>query len=91
MNAMESNRSGKNIYAQSEVLMGEDESRSALTFVDIEKDLGVTFSLNRATGIIGQLKRSFRYGTIDPCRTLSCAYVRPHLEYAAVVCLFTIL
>ncbi len=62
-----------------------------------ELDLGVTFSrnmkfsnhikihVNKATGILSQLKRSFRYWTLDTCRTLYCAYVRPHLEYAAVV------
>ena len=95
--AMEFSRSGKNTYAQFELLMGEDDTRSALAFVDNEKDLGVTFSrnlkfsihiknqVNRATGILGQLKRSFRYWTLDTCRTLYCAYVRPHLEYAAVV------
>ncbi|RNA42073.1 RNA-directed DNA polymerase from mobile element jockey-like [Brachionus plicatilis] len=93
--AMEFSRSGKNIYAQSELLMGDDESRSALAFVDTEKDMGVTFSRNlkfsihiknqgnRATGILGQLKRSFRYWTIDTCMTLYCAFVRPYLEYAA--------
>jgi len=62
-----------------------------------ELDLGVTFSrnmkfsnhikihVNKATGILSQLKRSFRYWTLDTCRTLYCAYVRPHLEYAPVV------
>ncbi len=95
--AMEFSRSGKNTYAQFELLMGEDDTRSALAFVDSEKDLGVTFArnmkfsihiknqVNRATGILGQLKRSFRYWTLDTCRTLYCTYVRPHLEYAAVV------
>ncbi|RNA35713.1 RNA-directed DNA polymerase from mobile element jockey-like [Brachionus plicatilis] len=75
--AMEFSRSGKNIYAKSELLMGNDESRSALAFVDTEKDLGVTFSrnlkfsihiknqVNRATEILGQLKRSFRYWIKD--------------------------
>ncbi len=37
--------SGKSRYAQSELLMGEDDHRSELAFVDTEKDLGVTFSL----------------------------------------------
>jgi len=95
--AMEFSRSGKSRYAQSELSMGEDDHRTELPFVDTEKDLGVTFSrnlkfsnhikiqVNKATGILGQLKRSFRYWTLDTCRTLYCAYVRPHLEYAAVV------
>jgi hypothetical protein len=68
-----------------------DDHRSELAFVDTEKDLGVTFSpnfkfsnhikiqVNKATGNLGQLKRSFRYWS------LYCAYLTPHLEYAAVV------
>ncbi len=94
---MEFSRSGKSHFAESELLMGDPGSRSALAVVDTEKDLGVTFSsnlkftnhirtqANRATSILGQLKRTFRYWTIDTCRTLYCAFVRPHLEYAAVV------
>jgi len=77
--------------------MGEDDHRTELPFVDTEKDLRVTFSrnfkfsnhikiqVNKATGILGQLKRSFRFWTLDTFRTIYCAYVRPHLEYAAVV------
>ncbi len=30
-------------------------------------------------------KRTFRFWTIATCRTLYCAFVRPHLEYAAAV------
>ena len=77
--------------------MGESEGSSTLNYVETEKDLGVTLSrnlkfsthiriqANKATAILGQLKRTFRYWTIDTCRTLYCAFVRPHLEYAAAV------
>jgi len=34
---------------------------------------------------LGQLRRTFRFWTIDTCKTLYCAYVRPHLEYASSV------
>ncbi len=43
---MEFSRFDKSRYAQSELLMGEDDHRSELAFVDTEKDLGVTFSRN---------------------------------------------
>ncbi len=88
--------SGKSRYAQSELSMGEDDHRTELPFVDTEKDLGVTFSrnlkfsnhikiqVNKATGILGRLKRSLRYWTLDTCRTLQCVYVRTQLEYATV-------
>jgi len=35
--------------------------------------------------MLGQLKRTFRFWTIATFRTLYCAFVRPHLEYAAVI------
>ena len=35
--------------------------------------------------MLGQLKRTFRFWTIATFRTLYCAFVRPHLEYAAAV------
>ncbi len=41
---MEFSRSGKSHFAESELLMGDLGSRSALAVVDTEKDLGVTFS-----------------------------------------------
>ncbi|RNA00514.1 hypothetical protein BpHYR1_028141 [Brachionus plicatilis] len=43
---MEFSRSGKSHFAESELLMGDFGSRSALAFVEIEKDLGATFSSN---------------------------------------------
>jgi len=88
-------RSGKSHFAESEVLMGNLGSMRALAVVDTEKDLTFSSNLkftnhirtqaNRAMSILGQLKRTFRYWTIDICRTLYCVFVRPHLEYAAVV------
>ena len=84
---MEFSRSGKSHFAESELLIGaligDLGSRSALAVVDTEKDLGVTFSsnlkfnnhiktqANRATSILGQLKRTFaRCWTIDTCWTI---------------------
>jgi hypothetical protein len=73
------------------------ETRSVLNQNSAEKDLGVTFAsnlkfsshiraqANKATSILGQLRRSFRFWTNTTFKTLYCAYVRPHLEYAAVV------
>jgi ribonuclease P/MRP protein subunit RPP40 len=77
--------------------MGDSGGNSIPKFVETEKDLGVTLSrnlkfsthiriqANKATAILGQLKRTFRFWTIATCRTLYCAFVRPHLEYAAAV------
>ena len=88
-------KSDKSIYANADFLMGKPGARSALKFLETEKDLGVTFSsnlkfsahvktqANRASAILGQLKRTFRFWTIETCRNLYCAFVRPHLEYAA--------
>ena len=93
---MDFNRSnGKPI--KTELVMGESGGSSIMKFVEAEKDLGVTLSrnlkfsthiriqANKATAILGQLKRTFRFWTIATCRTLYCAFVRPHLEYAAAV------
>ena len=75
---MEFSRSGKSHFAESELLMGDPGSRSALAVVDTEKDLGVTFSsnlkftnhirtqANRATSILGQLKRTSDTGPSTP-------------------------
>ena len=92
---MEFSRSGKRKYQDTEFLMGDP--RKALIHIDTERDLGVTLSsslkfskhiniqANKATGILGQLRRTFRHWNIDTFKTLYCAFVRPHLEYAAVV------
>jgi hypothetical protein len=77
--------------------MEEDDHRTELPFVDTEKDLGVTFSrnlkfsnhikiqVNKATGILGQLKRSFRYWTLDTCRILYCAYLILYIKDARLL------
>jgi len=93
---MDFNRSnGKPI--NTELVTGESGGSSILKFAETEKDLGVTLSRNmkfsthiriqtkKATAILGQLKRTFKFWTIATCRTLYCAFVRPHLEYAAAV------
>ena len=70
-----SRTNGKQI--NSYLFMGESEGSSTLNYVETEKDLGVTLSrnlkfsthiriqANKATAILGQLKRTFRYWTID--------------------------
>ncbi len=92
---MEFNKSGHSKLSGTELRMGE--SRSVLNFTSSEKDLGVALSsnlkfsshiraqANKAVAILGQLRRTFRFWTDTTFRTLYCAYVRPHLEYAAVV------
>jgi len=35
--------------------------------------------------MLGQLKRTFRFWSIATFRALYCAFVRPHLEYAAAI------
>jgi ribonuclease P/MRP protein subunit RPP40 len=95
MTNLQISKSDKSIYTNADFFMGKPGARSALKFVETEKDLGVTFSsnlkffahvktqANRASAILGQLKRTFRFWTIETCRNLYCAFVRPHLEYAA--------
>ncbi len=63
---MEFSKSGKSIYANADFFMGKPGARSALKFVETEKDLGVTFSrnlkfsahvktqANRASAILGE-------------------------------------
>lgn len=94
---MELSKSGKPKYSNENFYLGNSAERKALSFIDTEKDLGVTFSsnlkfskhiriqANKATAILGQLRRTFRYWTIYTFKTLFSAYVRPHLEYAAVI------
>ena len=62
-----------------------------------ESDLGVLITPNlkfkahaehaaaKASSVLGQLKRTFKYWTKDTFRTIFTTYVRPHLEYAATV------
>jgi hypothetical protein len=94
---MEFSRSGKSKLTNTELFMGESDAPHILKSVEFEKDLGVTFDrnlkfsshiriqANKANRILGQLRRTFRFWTIDTCKTLYCAYVRPHLEYASSV------
>ena len=60
----------------------------------VEKDLGIfltsdlkwnyqaTQAANRANMVLIQLKRAFKYWTINTFKQLYVAFVRPHLEYA---------
>ena len=66
-------------------------------YTETEKDLGVLFTSNlkfsnhirtqsnKATSILGQLKRTFRFWTIYTFKIMYSAFIRPHLEYAATV------
>ena len=94
---MEFSRSGKSKLISTELFMGESDARNILKSVEFENDLGVTLDrnlkfsshiriqANKANCILGQLRKTFRFSTIDTCKTLYCAYVRPHLEYASLV------
>ena len=74
-----------------------NKDRHILGETKVEKDLGVLITSNlkfdvqvkqcaaKASLVLGQLKRTFRYWTLNNFRTLYSAYVRPHLEYAAPV------
>ena len=92
---MEFSKSGHSLYHDIELTMGAQQR--ALDHIDSEKDLGVTLSnnlkfskhvrlqANKAFSVLGQLRRTFKFWTIDTFKTLYCAYIRPHLEYAAVI------
>ena len=67
-----------------------------------ERDLGIMISSNlkwsmqvmvaakRANMVLGQLSKAFKSWSIDTCRNLYVAFVRPHLEYAfAAWCPYT--
>jgi len=94
---MEFTRSGRSQSINTELYMGGSCDRRRLWFVEEEKDLGVTLSrnlkfsthikiqINKATAVLGQLRRTFNFWTTETFKTLYCAYVRPHLEYASVV------
>lgn len=61
---------------------------------ECERDLGIylnnklkwnyqaTMAANRAFGVLGQLKKAFKYWTKSTFKRLYFAFVRPHLEYA---------
>ena len=69
--------------------------RHTLVATFLEKDLGVNISPNmkfdehislitiKANRILGQLKRTFKFWTVNTFKTLYTAFIRPHLEYAA--------
>ena len=76
-------------------LVNDDQTRHLLFETDAEKDLGVTTkndlkfdvhvnrAANKASPVLGQLKRTFRFWTMSNFLLLYTSYVRPHLEYAA--------
>lgn len=48
-------------------------------------DTHVSLAVNKASFVLGQLKRTFQYWTMKNFLVLYTTYVRPHLEYAAPV------
>ena len=71
-----------------------DLNSKQLKVSDVEKDLGVYVSTDlkpahhvnvaaaKGNQMVGLIKRNFPEIDLDTCRTLYCALVRPHLEYA---------
>ena len=96
---MEITRSNRINNQQIILSMEKNDSldRHILEEISEEKDLGVLISNNlkfdlhvkhataKATQILGQLKRTFKYWTPANFRTIFSAYVRPHMEYAAPI------
>ena len=72
-----------------------NRERHTLSESQCERDLGVLISKNlkfdahvkqaaaKASLVLGQLKRTFKYWTLSTFKKLYSAYVRPHLEHAA--------
>lgn len=92
---MHLNKSGKNKQTDSVYTMCNlDGSRHLLDKTTSERDLGIQITDNmkwgeqakiaaiRANSVLGSLKRCFKVWTALTVKTLYCALVRPHLEYA---------
>ena len=81
------------IYLSMEI--NTNRERHTLSESQCERDLGVLISKNlkfdahvkqaaaKASLVLGQLKRTFKYWTLSTFKKLYSAYVRPHLEHAA--------
>ena len=76
----------------------EDNGRNmVLEKTELEKDLGVMVTMdgkcsaqvevavNRASWILGRLRKTFRYFDLNLCKKLYPTFVRPHLEFASSV------
>jgi hypothetical protein len=78
-------------------MVDKDNRVKTLCTTNQERDIGVILSNDlkvnahiqaitaRANSILGQLLNSFKYLDTETYRTLYCAFVRPHLEFAASV------
>ena len=68
-----------------------------LKATEVEKDLGVMVAsngkwavqvetaVNRASWVLGRIRKSFRFFDLDLCKKLYPIFVRPHLEFASAV------
>ena len=68
-----------------------------LEATDVEKNLGVMVSnngkwaahvetaVNKASWVLGRIRKSFRFFDIELCKMLYPIFVRPHLEFASAV------
>ena len=93
----QSSRTKRNHLAQLTMESKPDGKRITLERTKCERDLGimvnenlswneqVTTSANKANVVLGQLRRAFKYWTVNTCRKLYTALVMPHLEYASPV------
>ena len=50
---------------------------------NLKSDVQAKYAAAKASRILGQLNRTFKYWTVENFKVIYCAYVRPHLEYAA--------
>ena len=85
-----------NLKHEYTMLDPENNTRTAITQVNEEKDLGVTFQddlkftkhinncVNKANRMIGIIKRTFTEIDKDIFTTLYKTLIRPYLEYATV-------
>ena len=75
---------------------GDPPERHILAVTALERDLGVNISSNmkfddhislitiKNNRILGQLKRIFKFWSVHTFEILYTAFIRPHLEYAAL-------
>ena len=78
------------------IMEDNEKNRRNLKTTEVEKDLGVhidsnlgftehiTNQVNKANGVLGALKHTFKYIDIKSFRYLYKGLIRPHLEYASV-------
>ena len=87
---------GKNNPHKEYYIQGSD-GNFTLEATDIEKDLGVMVAnngkrsvqvekaVNKASWVLGRIRKSFRFFYLDLCKKLYPIFVRPYLELASAV------